>query len=219
MTKLPSPEIPTSDSVDPIEKATRILVVLGIAEAKAQKGGYENPSAAFAVALKRVRSFLATASPETSEERHRFLAVKTALEALEATERGDEPLPFRDQFRGHVEAVHGGEGAEIFGGSRVTNKPSAETAFLRAALYVLWKRNRGDDTSRAQLVKDAVSLGIIGSKTDSHEKNTKAVKKRVANIKEKAPDGNGPKAAEWQHVNLVELLVKHAAYRRLRDFL
>lgn len=219
MTERFSSEIPMSDNVDPIEKATRILVLLGIEETKAQSGGDAMPRPVFAAILKRARSILATANPVTVKDKHQFYAVKTALEALEATERGEDPLLFRDQFRGHVEAVHGGKGAEIFGGRRVNNKPSAETAFLRAAMFVLWELNRGDDAAQAQVVKDAVSIEIIGRKTDSHKKNTNAVKKRVANIKNRTSDGCGPKAVEWQHIGLVKLLIEHASYRRLQDFL
>ncbi|BDW86636.1 hypothetical protein [Roseicyclus marinus] len=207
-----------SGTADPVAEAASIMILLGLKEAGVPNVGYGKASATRASLLQQARSLLATASPVTLEERHRFLAVKAALEALEATERGDELLPFRDQFRGHVEAVRGGEGAEIFGGRRITNKPNVETAFLRAAMYVLWERAEGDDVARAQIVRDAVSLEIIGRKTDSDKKNTNAVKKRVANIKNRARDGAGNVAAEWEHIDIVTRLVDAAGYRRLHDF-
>lgn len=207
----------TPGSFDPIEEAGRILIRLAIDDAL--KRSSESPQTPdIRSELQRARELLSQAKPRNSEETHRYLAAKTALEALEATEREEAPLLYGDQFRGHVEAVRGGEGAEIFGGRRVSNKPSADIAFLRAAMFVLWERYEGDDDARAQLVKDAVSKGIIGSKTDSQTKNMHAVKTRVANIKNRPHDGHGPVAPEWEHVDLVVRLVREAGYQSLSDF-
>ncbi|MHA7852516.1 hypothetical protein [Roseovarius sp.] len=208
----------TLDSCDPVEEAGSIMILLALKEAGIAKVCHGKSTTTRTALLKRARSLLAAARPETAEEKHRYFAAKTALEALEANERGEEPLPYSDQFRGHVEAVRGGEGAEIFGGRRVGNKPSVETAFLRAAMFVLWERHEGDDDARAQLVRDAVSMEIIGSKTDSQTKNMNAVKTRVANIKSRPRDGFGSVATEWEHVDIVKRLVDQAGYRRLEDF-
>jgi hypothetical protein len=208
----------TPGSCDPIDEAGRILIFLALKEAGGVNVGCRKSSTGNTAMLRRARSLLAMASPATAEEKHRYFALKTALEALESEERGEAPLLHLEQFRGHVEFVRRGEGAETFGGRRISNKPSAEIAFMRAAMFVLWEFFEGDDSARAQLVRDAVSLEIIGSKKNSQTKNADVVKTRVANIKSRPRDGHGSAAPEWEHIDIVKRLVDLAGYRRLQDF-
>ena len=165
-----------------------------------------------------VRHLLSQAKPNSDADRHRYFAAKTALETLEANERGEVLIPYLDQFYGHVEAVRGGEGAKVFGGVRISNKPNATTAFLRAALFVLWGHYQGDDTARSTLVREAVSLGIIGNRTDSQAKNEAAVKSRIDNVHKRPHDGQRAVAPEWEHIDLVRRLVHEAGFQKLADF-
>jgi len=207
-----------TDASDPVALAGCILLRLAERTLAAASGNRADSMVSIDLELLCVRHLLSQATPNSEADRHRYFAAKTALETLEANERSEPLLPYHDQFYGHVEAVRGGEGAKMFGGARISNKPDATTAFMRAALFVLWEHYRGDMTARSTLVREAVSLGITGNKTDSQSKNETTVRTRIANIQKRPRDGQRAVAPEWEHVDLVRRLVNIAGFRKLADF-
>lgn len=202
----------------PVAQAGCILVRLAERELSASNSNSAKLVVRIDQELERVRHLLSQAKPNGDADMHRYLAVKTAFETLEANERSVPLLPYHGQFYGHVEAVRGGEGAKLFGGVRISNKSNATTSYLRAALFVLWEHYRGDMTARSALVREAVSLGITGNKTDSQSKNETTVRTRIANIHKRPRDGQRAVAPEWEHVDLVRRLVNIAGFRKLADF-
>lgn len=211
-------EPPQAGPTCPVAEAGCILMRLADRELSASNSNPAKLVVRIDHELKRVRHLLSQAKPNSDADRHRFLAAKTALETLEARERSEPLLPYHDQFYGHVEAVRGGEGAELFGGVRISNKRNATTTFLRAALFVLWEHYKGDVTARSALVREAVLLGITGNSSDSQAKNEAAVRTRVNNIQKRPPDGQGPVAPEWGDVKFVKRLVNIEGFRKLADF-
>ena len=207
-----------ADASDPVAIAGCILLWLAKRTLAAASGNPAESMVSIDQELLRVRHLLSQAKPKSEAGRHRYFAAKTALETLEANERREPLLPYHDQFYGHVEAVRGGEGAELFGGTRISRKPNAKTAFLRAALFVLWEHYCGDDTARSALVKEAVSLGIIGNRTSSPAHNEAVVRTRIKNIHKRPNDGQGAVASEWEHVDLIRRLVSTGAFKKLADF-
>ena len=153
-------EPPQAGPSGPVAEAGHILRRIAVRELYATSRNPTGSSLSIDQELLRVRHLLSRAEPKSDADRHLYFATKTALETLEVNERGDVPLPYLGQFYGHVEAVRGGKGAEMFGGARITNKPDATTAFMRAALFVLWEHYQGDDTARSALVREAVSLCV-----------------------------------------------------------
>jgi hypothetical protein len=140
-------------------------------------------------------------------KQHRYAAAKTALEALEAIERGDDILNALEIFKGHVEAICGGERTFDLGGRRIKNKPSVNVSYLRAAAYVLWNRN----IARGQLELDAQSL--LGFS------NRAQLRKFVYNSTNLKPDGSGmPQSSIWVHIPIIEDLIDNHGYKALTDF-
>ena len=211
-------ESPQAGPSGPVAEAGWILIKLAKRELSASNSNPAELVVRVDQELKRVRHLLSQAEPKSDADKHHYLAAKTALETLEANERSEPHLPYHDQFFGHVEAVRGGEGAKLFGGVRISNKRDVTTSFLRAALFVLWEHYRGDLAARSALVREAVSLGITGTKTDSQSKNETAVRTRINNIHKRPPDGQRAVAPEWEHVDLVRYLVNTAGFGKLSDF-
>ena len=211
-------EPPQAGLSGPVAEAGHILRRIAVRELYATSRNPTGSSLSIDQELQYVRHLLSKVKPNSDADRHRYLAAKTALETLEANERGEVLIPYLDQFYGHVEAVRGGEGAKVFGGVRISNKPDATIAFLRAALFVLWGHYQSDDTARSALVREAVSLGIIGNRTDSPAKNEAAVKSRINNVHKRPRDGQRAVAPEWEHIDLVRRLVHKAGFRKLADF-
>lgn len=163
-------------------------------------------AAGYGALLKRVRMYLEKVDPKIDP--HRFGAVKNALEALEAGERGESNLGAIDYFKGHTEAIHGGPRDIQLGGEKISNKPSVDQAYLRAAAIVLWKKlpNR-----RELLLKEAKRLiGIRGME---------ALGKLVDNFNQRHDiDIAKSKSPLSIHIAAIEELVDKYGYRKLTDF-
>jgi len=155
--------------------------------------------------LAAVRRSLEKANP--SDDTHRYFAVKSALEALEAFERGESTLGGIEQFKSHVGSSDGGERPFDFGGKKVKHRLSVNDAFLRAAAFVLWQR----DFDRDQLVKDVGQILGITSR--------QKFRAFVNNVKTASPDASGlPVSSIWVHVPRVTELIDTWNYRALTDF-
>lgn len=170
-----------------------------------QEGGLNDEG--YRKLLVSTRRHLEMANP--SEEPHRFLAVKNALEALEAIERGDSTLGGIEIFKAFVESVHGGERVMDFGGRRRQgNKPSVDQAYLRAAAVALWERFPAE---RARLVSQARTL--IGVRTESQ------LRKMVENFHTRHDfDTTRSSSPLSIHMGVVNDLIEHHGYRTLKDF-
>lgn len=156
--------------------------------------------------LAEVRMQLGRATPQ--QDPHRYATIKEALMALEANMRGEASLGNNDYFRAHVEAIHGGVREIDLGGVKIKNKPSADQAFLRAAMVVLWEEFPAD---RDALVKEAKKhLGINGKQR---------VRKLVENFYARH-DGEVHKSRSplSVHIARVRELIKSKGYRSLSDF-
>jgi hypothetical protein len=163
--------------------------------------------AGYTALLVEARRSLLTASP--AEDPHKFFAVKTALETLEAAERGESDLRGVTLFDCLVEGVHGGEREIDLGGRpRTGQKPSADKAFLRAAMVALWERF---PENRAQLVSQARTL--IGVDTKSQLR--KIVENFHARHDVNIASSGSPLSI---HMGLVNDLIEHHGYRALKDF-
>ncbi len=197
----------TDNKSNPLDRAGSALLLAAKHQARASGPGKTNQInvADYQALLAKVRHHLKQADQKV--EPHKFAAVRTALEALEATERGDDTFNAVEMFKGHVEAICGGERTFDLGGKRIKNRPSSDVSYLKAAIYVLW--NLGCD--RDQLVLDAQSLLDFTSR--------RQLRMFVNNSTHQKPDGSGmPQSTIWAHVPLIEELVKRHGYRALTDF-
>jgi hypothetical protein len=159
--------------------------------------------------LDQARSHLVRVDP--SHDSHQFGAVKTALEACEAIERGEDPVGSTLFFNGFVEGVLGGERQINLGGKqRVSRKPSVNESFLRAALCQLWEVDK-DPHRRDKLIKDARSLINIRSK--------RAVMKLIDNFNQRH-DSNvvNSRSPQSAHIPLIKELIASHDYKKLTDF-
>jgi hypothetical protein len=157
--------------------------------------------------LAEARQSLAKAVP--LEDPYRFLATKTALETLEASERGDPDLGGVNLFKCFVEGVHGGEREIDLGGRpRTGPKPSADQAFLRAAMVALWIRF---PKKRDQLVSHARTvIGVSGKDK---------LRKIVENFHERDDVNIASSGSPLSiHMPLVKELIDRHGYRALKDF-
>ena len=164
-------------------------------------------NAGYTALLAEARRQLAQADP--AADSHKFLATKTALEALEAVERGDDTLGGTQIFKSLVESVHGGKRELDFGGRRMQGpKPSADQAYLRAAAVGLWI---AFPNSRTQLVSDARTLIGVGTE--------KALQKLVENFHERHDvDLSKSKTPLSVHMPLIKQLIEDHGYRSLNHF-
>lgn len=142
-------------------------------------------------------------------EHHKFSATKTALETLEAFERGDSTLGGIEIFKALVESLHGGEREMDFGGRRRQGpKVSVNKAFLRAAAVTLWEQF---PEQRDQLVSQARTLIGAGTKVK--------VRKLVENHNNRHDvDIAKSGSALSIHMPLIRDLIEHHGYRTLKDF-
>lgn len=142
-------------------------------------------------------------------EHHKFSATKTALETLEAFERGDSTLGGIEIFKALVESLHGGEREMDFGGRRRQGpKVSVNQAFLRAAAVTLWEQF---PEQRDQLVSQARTLIGAGTKVK--------VRKLVENHNNRHDvDIAKSGSALSIHMPLIRDLIEHHGYRTLKDF-
>jgi len=125
---------------------------------------------------------------------------------LEASEREVDIFNAVDVFRGHVEAICGGPRTFDLGGKRVTNRPSSDVSYLKAAAYVLWKL----DFDQVQLAVDAEEL--LGLK---REQLRKFIHNSTYQNHDKTRE---PQSTIWAHIPLIEDLVDNYGYRALTDF-
>ena len=142
-------------------------------------------------------------------EPHKFSATKTALETLEAIERGDSALGGIEIFKALVESVHGGKRDMDFGGRRRQGpKVSVDQAFLRAAAVALWEEF---PEQRDQLVSEARTA--IGA-------GTKAKLRKLVENHNNRHDAEIAKSGSplSVHMRLVRDLIERHGYRTLNDF-
>ena len=163
--------------------------------------------AGYTALLVEARCSLARADPTNCP--HKFFATKTALEVLEAAERGDADLGGLQQFKSFAEGVNGGERNIDFGGRpRQGRKPSTNQAFLRAAVVVLWERL---PQKRDQLVSDARTMIGVGTKAK--------LQKIVENFNQRHDvDTEHSGSPLSLHMPLVKELIDGHGYRALKDF-
>jgi hypothetical protein len=156
--------------------------------------------------LEKVRKSLEKADPLVDP--YKFAAIKTALEGLEAVERGEAPLGAIEIFHSFTEAIHGGPRAINLGGEQISNKPSADQAYLRAAAIVLWN-NLPDN--RGLLLKEAKRhIGI---------KSMDALAKLVDNFHQRHDINIAKSKSPLSiHITTIEELVKNYGYRKLMHF-
>ncbi|WP_431299068.1 hypothetical protein [Tabrizicola sp. BL-A-41-H6] len=195
--------------LDPLDEAGKLLLFLAVSQARlAVQNPQENrvSQAEYQAALAQVRRLLADVSP--AQDPHKFMAAKTALESLEAIERGEAMLGGMGPFRGFAEGVLGGPREVSFGGIKIARKPTAEEAFLKAALVVLWEKF---PERRPELVKEARKhLGIL---------NQKQVAKMVDNFNQRHDvDIAASRTPISIHIPLVTDLVTNHGYTCLSDF-
>lgn len=157
--------------------------------------------------LVAARSHLELANPVS--EPHKFLATKTALETLEAFERGNSTLGGIEIFKALVESIHGGEREMDFGGRRRQGRKfDVNTQYLRAAAVALWEEF---PAHRGQLVSHARQLIGVGSK-DKLEK----IVEKFNELHDVDVEKSG--SALSVHMPVVKDLIQHHGYRELRDF-
>jgi hypothetical protein len=163
--------------------------------------------AGYKALLAQARHLLSAVSPAVDP--YKFLAAKTALEVLEAIERGDATLNGVALFKNFAEGVHGGEREINLGGRpRTGQKPSTNQAFLRAAAVALWKRF---PKKRDQLVSQARSIIGVGTKAK--------LRKIVENFDQRHYSDIAKSGSPLSiHMGLVSDLIKHHEYRTLKDF-
>jgi hypothetical protein len=163
--------------------------------------------AGYKALLAQARHLLSAVSPAVDP--YKFLAAKTALEVLEAIERGDATLNGVALFKNFAEGVHGGEREIDLGGrSRTGQKPSTNQAFLRAAAVVLWERFPKE---RDWLVSQARSVIGVGAKA----KLQKMVENFHARHDFDIAISGSPLSI---HMGVVNDLIEHHEYRSLKDF-
>ena len=177
------------------------------AQLEKKPGQAQLNDAGYRALLTEARKSLAQANP--IEGPHKFLATKTALETLEAVERGDEPLGGVEIFRSLVESVHGGERDMDFGGRRRQGpKVSVNQAFLRAAAVALWERF---PEKRDQLLSHARTLIGVGTKVKARKLVENHNNRHDVNITKSG-------SALSIHMPLIRDLIEHHGYRTLKDF-
>ena len=136
------------------------------------------------------------------------MAVKTALEALDAQMRGEDVSDAVEIFRSFAEAVTGGPRTLDFGGKVIANKRTNEENFLRAAAVELWENFPEE---RDALAKDAKK--IIGIRSEA------SLRKLVENFRQRhdyeVSKSRSPLSA---HMARVRDLIKNHGYRHLKDF-
>ena len=159
--------------------------------------------------LGKVRQSLAEVRTTENENRHRFLAMKTALEELEANERGDPSLGGIPIFNSLVESILGGPRELDFGGRpRQGQKISVNQTYRRAAAVALWEHF---PQNRDQLVGEARTLIGIGTK--------KKLRKIVENFHQRHDaDIARSKSPLSIHMPVIKDLIEHHRHRKLKDF-
>jgi hypothetical protein len=157
--------------------------------------------------LEKARQSLSEADP--TEHPHKFLATKTALEVIEAIERGEPTLGGIKIFKNLVESINGGPRDWDFGGRpRQGQKQSVDQAFLRAAAVALWEYY---PTERDNLVSQARNL--IGVMTKDK------LRKMVENFHARHDvDLANSKSPLSIHMPLVKDLIENYGYRHLKNF-
>jgi hypothetical protein len=156
--------------------------------------------------LKVARTNLSEADP--SIDLYKFMAAKTALEMLEAIERGEKPIGPTTIFRSFVEAVNGGNRELDFGGKHIANKPSADKAYLRAAAVALYKKFPAD---RALLANEAKKyIGI---------EDLAALRKLADNFDQRHDvEIEKSRSPLSVHMMLVDDLIDTCGYKKLSNF-
>ena len=163
--------------------------------------------AGYRALLARARFCLSQA--DVKDEPHKFVATKTALEALERAERKEDLIGGIEIFKSFVESVHGGQRDISFGGrQRQGLKPSASQAFLRAATVAFWEHF---PKKRDQLVNQARELIDVGTKA------------KLESIVENFHQRHDVDIAKSRsplsiHMSLVKDLIEHHGYKKLKDF-
>lgn len=199
----------SEESKDALDRAgTALLLAVRMqAQTALKPNDPQLNNAAYRALLARSRVCLAQADPKGDP--HKFGATKTALEALEAIERGDDPLGGISIFKALVESVNGGARDIDFGGRRRQGpKPSADEAFLRAAAVALWEQF---PEQRDQLVSQART--VIGIDTSAK------LQKLVDNFHQRH-DANitNSKTPLSIHLPLIKDLIECRGYQKLKDF-
>lgn len=198
-----------SQSKNALDRAGTAL--LHAAKLQAQIANKSNDTglehAGYKALLVEARHCLLTAS--AAEDPYKLFATQTALKILEAAERGESDLGGVKLFKCFVEGVHGGEREIDLGGRpRKGPKPSADQAFLRAAMVALWERFPNE---RAQLVSQARTLIGVGTKAK--------LQKMVENFNQRHDVDIASSGSPLSiHMGLVNDLIEHHGYRALNDF-
>jgi hypothetical protein len=200
----------SNTKLDPLDEAGKLLLFLAQGQALVavkNPDGKRINKAKNAAVLANIRLLL-SGVPQ-GHDRHRFMAAKTALETLDAIERGDDVLGGTDVFRGFVEAVHGGPRNLDFGGRKVSRKPTADEAFLKAAAIVLWTKF---PEQRERLALEARKILRIRSQ--------RALGKMVDNFHQRHDsDIAGSHSPMSIHMPIVTTLVDNCGYQTLSNFL
>ena len=137
------------------------------------------------------------------------MAVKTALEALDAQMQGEDVSDAVEIFRSFAEAMTGGPKKLDFGGKSIANRRTNEENFLRAAAVVLWE---SFPEERDALAKDAKKIIGIRSKA--------SLRKLVENFHQRHDyEVSKSRSPLSDHIARVGDLIKNHGYQRLADFI
>ncbi len=199
----------TSQTNNALDRAGTAILLAAKLQAQLAKvpGQPELNDAGYRALLSEARQALTNA--DLKSDAHKFVAAKTALETLEAFERGESTLRGIEIFKALVESLHGGERQMDFGGRRRQGpKVSVNQAFLRAAAVTLWEQF---PDQRDQLVSQARTLISAGSKA------------KLRKIVENHNDRHDVEIAKSSsalsiHIPLIRDLIKHHDYQTLKDF-
>jgi len=150
----------------------------------------------------------------SDDNRHKYLALKTAIEFGERVNNGDELGPEAtnsalDIFRTSVETLLTGPRKLDFGGRKPTpNRLAVEIHALRAALVCLWEEF---PEKREQLAKDAKKLLGIKGKDQ--------IRKIVENHHQRHDhDLYKSRSPLSIHLGFAKELIKNHDYNKLTDF-
>lgn len=191
---------------NPLERAGTAL--LHAAKLQAQLGPKNTlNNEGYRALLASARRNLELADPLS--EPHKFAATKTAVETLEAIERGDSTLSGIEIFKALVESVHGGKRDMDFGGRRRQGpKVSVNQAFLRTAAVALWEEFPEQRDQLASQARTAIGAG-------TKAKLRKLVENHINRHDVEIAKSGSPLSI---HMPLVQDLIKNHGYRRLTDF-
>lgn len=192
-----------------LDQAGKALLNATILQAKIAKGPGQPQlnDTVYRTLLAEARQSLA--KTDLVKDPHMFTAVKNALEALEAAERGEPVLGGIEIFKSLVESIHGGERDIDFGGRRRQGRKfSVHKQYLRAAAVVLW-----EDFPQRRGLLVSQSRSLIGVES-------KAKLEKIVENHNNQHDAEITKSGSALsiHMPLIRDLIKNYGYRTLKDF-